>query len=322
MFMRCGLVGLLVVGLVGLRALGQEDGAGEDPSRPLAPGVIVSIAPEEEPAETYSGPRPIVEIVKGIPNLEWTPNYDPETNTLQAKASSVVFRRTVWGLTFEFKPVRMIEADVPQPSGRMQRKQIWYLVYRVKNQGYALRPVQDGVTYDVEPVNFPTRRFFPHFVLSSHEFEKEYLDRIIPAAQAAIQQRENPGTRLYNSVEITRVPIPLSDERVERFVWGVAMWEDVDPRIDFFSIYVRGLTNAFRFEDLEDGYKPGDPLGSGRVYQFKTLQLNFWRPGDTIDPHEREIRYGIPIDSDQESQQAIIRRYGLDQRLDYLWVYR
>ena len=26
------------------------------------------------------------------------------------------------------------------------------------------------------------------------------------------------------------------------------------------------------------------------------LQLNFWRPGDAIDPNEREFRYGVPLD--------------------------
>jgi hypothetical protein len=298
------------------------DGQEVDATRPLAPGVMVSISPEEEPDETFSGPVPIVEIVSGIPDLDWTPEYDPKSNTLKEMASSIIFRRTVWGLKFEFKPVRMIEVDVAQPSGKMKRKLVWYLVYRVKNEGLALAPTKTGVTYGVQPVNYSTRRLIPHFVLSSHEFGKEYLDRVIPAAQRAIQKREKPGTKLHNSVEITREAIPLSDGRVSHYVWGVATWEDVDPRIDFFSIYVRGLTNAFQFEDPAGAFQPGDPPGTGRLFRFKALQLNFWRPGDTLMENEREISFGVPIDPDPVMQQQILGRYGLDQRLDYLWVYR
>ena len=85
----------------------------------LAPGVLIHVPPQEEPSETFSGPVPIVEIVKGIPDLDWTPKYDAKSNTLLSKASEVIYRRTVWGLDFEFKPVRMIEVDVPQPTGKI-----------------------------------------------------------------------------------------------------------------------------------------------------------------------------------------------------------
>ena len=37
----------------------------------------------------------------------------------------------------------------------------------------------------------------------------------------------------------------------------------IDPRIDFFSVFVGGLTNAFQFEDVPGGFKPGDPPGTG-----------------------------------------------------------
>jgi hypothetical protein len=65
-------------------------------------------------------------------------------------------------------------------------------------------------------VNFATRRFFPHFVLRSQDFDKEYLAQVIPAAQAAIQKREKPGVRIQNSIEMTRIKIPLSDDRIDR----------------------------------------------------------------------------------------------------------
>ena len=37
-----------------------------------------------------------------------------------------------------------------------------------------------------------------------------YNDRIIPLAVEAIQQREDPAIKLYNSVEISNVPIEVS----------------------------------------------------------------------------------------------------------------
>jgi len=297
---------------------------------PLAPGVMTVIPPAPENAETETGPVPIVELVSGMPDLDWTPHFDPKSNTLREMAKRVIYRRRIWCLEFSFKPLRMIEVDVPQPNGKMQRKLIWYLVYRVRNDGYDLDPkgISDpsgGEVFKVEDdVTIEPLRFFPHFVLRSVEFEKEYLDCIIPPAQRAIQQREKPGSgiRLLNSVEMSTVRIPLSDGRVDRSVWGVATWADVDPRIDFFSVFVRGLTNAFRFEDPPGAYQVGSPPGTGRVFTFKTLQLNFWRPGDALLEHEREIRFGVPIDPSPEIQKQILDRYGLEGRLDYLWVYR
>jgi len=295
--------------------------------RQLAPGVLRTIPPEVQDEETYTGPISLVEVVTGIPDLDWTPNFDAKSNTLLEKAKTVVLRRSVWCLEFSFKPLRMVEVDVPQPTGKMQRKLIWYMVYRVSNRGNALKPNEQADTfghksYTVDRVTYQTRRFFPHFVLENLEYKKSYLDRVIPAAQKVIQKRENPGTKIYNSVEMSRMQIPLSDERIERGIWGVVTWEDVDPRIDFFSVYVRGLTNAFKYIDTPGAYKAGNPPGTGRIYRQKTLRLNFWRPGDSVLEHEREIRFGIPVDPDPAAQARILKMYGLTERLDHLWIYR
>ena len=102
-----------------------------------------------------------------------------------------------------------------------------------------------------------------------------------------------PQGELLNSVEMAAAGTsPIEAGRAQRGVWGVAMWEDVDPQIDFFSVYVGGLTNAYQWTDPRGAYKPGDPPGTGRKFTRKTLQLNFWRPGDEIDQNEREIRFG------------------------------
>jgi hypothetical protein len=143
---------------------------------------------------------------------------------------------------------------------------------------------------------------------------KSYLDRVIPAADAAISQRERLGRPLLNSVEISKQPIPVSDGRIDRSVWGVATWVDVDPRVDFFSIYVGGLTNAYQWTDTPAAYHAGDAPGRGRQFVHKMLQLNFWRAGDELMPNEREFRYGVPLDK--------ANLYGVGDGVAYRWLYR
>jgi hypothetical protein len=117
--------------------------------------------------------------------------------------------------------------------------------------------------------------------------------------------------------------IPPSTADADHGVWGVATWEDVDPATDHFSIYVQGLTSAYRWEDAKQGepasyvYKPGDAIGTGRRVRQKTLRLNFWRPGDEFFEHEREIRFGYHKHKGDE-------RFKIPEKekVDYVWVYR
>ncbi|MDP6444459.1 MAG: hypothetical protein QGG36_22005 [Pirellulaceae bacterium] len=299
--------------------------------RSLAPGVLTVIPTNQLEAETFTGPLPIVELVT-LPGLDWTPKQSPKTITLLEKARKVILRRDIWNLEFSFKPLRMVPVDVPQPTGVFERKNIWYMVYRVRYVGNELTPApqQDPFQHTTfpgtTPVSRQSRRFFPKFILESLDSDlgkkKAYMDRIIPAALEPISRREKVNQRLYNTVEITRIPIQVSDAENDRGVWGVATWEDIDPRIDFFSVMVSGLTNAYQFQDPPGAYKAGDPPTTGRILRYKTLQMNFWRPGDSVFEHEREIRYGIPIREDAREQADILTQYGLGLRLDHLWIYR
>lgn len=273
------------------------------PYRALAPGVEITIPTDRQEAETVST-QDVIEILHGIPGLEWSPKFAPETRTLVRMATNTEFRREIWCLEFTFKPVRMIWVDVPQASGKMQRKLIWYLVYHVKNTGGNLKPVKkDDGTVVIEPVNREIR-FFPTFVLEAREYNKAYLDRVIPVAIPAIQRKEDPHRKLLDSVEVGSKLLPVSSDLVDKSVWGVATWEDIDPRVDYFSVYVAGLTNAYRWIDKPEEFKPGDPPTKGRQLLQKNLMLNFWRPGDRYREDERIIRYGIP------------------DKVDYSWVYR
>ena len=271
--------------------------------RRIVSGVFKTV-PAEIQAEDATSVHNVVELLSNTASVDWKPKLYPNSRTLKQMATGTTFRRTVFGLEFTFKAPRMIWVDVPQPSGKMQRKLVWYLLYKVKNPGGQISTVAnpDG-THEVAKVNEPVR-FDPQFVLESLEYKKAYLDRLIPVAVEAIRKKEDPARRLLNSVEMSATPIPVSTEREDNSVWGVATWEDVDPRIDFFSIHVQGLSNAYKWVDPPGAYKKGGPPGQGRVFTKKTLRLNFWRPGDEYVEDQREIRFGIP------------------GKVDYEWVYR
>jgi hypothetical protein len=173
---------------------------------------------------------------------------------------------------------------------------------------------QGGRSYGVETFD-QTLRFFPTFVLRDHEHKLSYLDQILPAAVARIHAIElrDPQVPLYDSVTISQVPIEVSSHEVDRSVWGVATWVDVDRRADFLSVYVQGLSNGYRWEDTAD---------AGREYLFKTLQLNYWRPGDALHEHQDEFRVGLPTFQEGPELEKALQLYGMDQRRDYAWVYR
>jgi len=264
-------------------------------------------------------------LIDAHPEIQWKapdytdgrPFFDPRTRTLIEMARQVTLRREIYCLEFSFKPLRMIYLDVPQPNGRMARKLIWYMVYRVRYRGGDLRPAADLVgnapLYKrVESVSYDSRRAFPMLVLEDYVRDKQYLDRVLPTAKERIALREQITAPLYDSIELPGVEIPRSNDEDAPGVWGVATWEDVDPQIDFLSVYVYGLTNAFKQE--------GE--GDEATYQKKALRLNFYRPGDAINQTADMIRFGVPAYSDPQEQEYVLQQYGIESRLDYEWVFR
>jgi hypothetical protein len=288
--------------------------------RPFAPGVLTTIAPDFSPDETVST-HDVVEIREN-PNVQWKPELLTESRTLYGMSGDVKFRRDVWCLEFSFKPLRMIKVDVPLASGKVENRMIWYMVYAVKNTGRTMVPVEgkDGVFTAATGQGAPVR-FIPSFVLESQDREatggrvnKAYLDRVIPAAYDAIRAREAHDHSLLNSAQMATQLIPVSDERADRSVWGYVTWEQIDPRIDFFSIYVGGLTNAYQWVDPAGAHDPNDPPAHDRKFVRKTLQLNFWRPGDEFSQDESAIRYGVA--------RGKADLYGVPEGVAYRWVYR
>ncbi|TWU07877.1 hypothetical protein [Stieleria varia] len=291
----------------------------------FAPGVVTVIPPAPRPKETFDGPLTLKSFLEAHPELEWgapnfpnnSPHFDPRSRTLVEMAKQVVLRREVYCLEFSFKPLRQIYVNLPRADGRLQRKLVWYMVYRVRYRGGDLRPAADNVGgaevfQRIEAIGYDSRRFFPLLTIQDHVGGGSFLDQILPAAKEVIAMREQITAPLYNSVEITRVKIPRTSDDDAPGVWGVATWTDVDPNIDFLSVYVSGLTNAFQ----QDGE------GDDAPYRRKMLQLNFFRPGDTMAQTDDMIRFGVPSFQDENEMQYVLKRYNLDEPLNYRWDFR
>jgi len=280
---------------VGLSAVAHA--AAPDGFRPLAPGVLIAIPPDTSADDTMQR-GDILEITRGRADREWSPKRDSAGDTLVGQAKNRTYPRDVWCLEFAYKPPRLIDVDVPGPDLKMRRKRLWYLLYRVKNAGgrRTVTPQDDDTAFSRERLEAPIR-FLPHFVLESIEglsraegalSYRGYLDRVVPAAIEPIKRREAIPGRLHDSASMVEAPIAPGEER-----WGVAIWEGIDPRIDFFSIYVRGLTNSIRWRLNENAaFAPEDPPGVGTDHALESLRLDFWRAGDEHDAVEQEVRIG------------------------------
>ena len=236
--------------------------------RKLAPGVEITIAAEmhKEEKQSWHDLIGLLALDSKYGERPWSKN----------KAKNVELKHDIWSLDFTFKPVRLITVDVPNRRGLFDRKVIWYLYYHVRNPGD--KPV----------------KFVPRFLLYLSDRNKYYADRILPVANKPIRTREDARRTILDSVQMSAKEILPSTEGKDNSVWGVATWEDVDPKTDRFTVYVQGLSNAYKMEPVDDKWK----------YYRKTLQLNFWRPGDEFLENSKEIRYGAP------------------DKLEYEWVYK
>ncbi|MDR1960195.1 MAG: hypothetical protein LBQ54_14320 [Planctomycetaceae bacterium] len=255
-------------------------------------------------------------------------------------------------LEFHFKPIRMIQVDLPNKQGILEKKLVWYMVYSVTNQKWdtknqnVIQQINKPVaretlptldlsitpgssissenigegTYQIKTEDVPIR-FVPLFVLASSQENTApqslagYTDQFIPLAFGAICQREDFGMKFESTISITDKIIQPGET-----VWGIAMWTGIDPRLNYFSVFVSGLSNAYRWENPDGSFKQGDAPGNGRKMVRKTLKLNFWRPGDAANLSENDIRYGVPIPPQVKVAQET-QKEGRPP-VDFEWVYR
>lgn len=183
----------------------------------------------------------------------------------------------IWALEVNFKPVRMINVDVPNAkTGKATRHLIWYVAYRAIR-----RPVVEAVNQN--NTSFDNAMFVPELMLVTDDNGKQeiYYDRVIPVAQAAINKRERHTYK--NSVEIVgkMPPVTPYGAKIEKSLDGVATWRGVDPTTDRFRVFMSGFSNGYRtVKDADDK----------ELVQRKTLVQEFWRPSDEFDQNEEEIR--------------------------------
>lgn len=281
----------------------------------LAPGVLTVVDAHPEESETVTGPMELLTVMHGV--QKWTPATAATSETLEALARNTTLRRAVWQLEFSYKPMRLITYEVTDANGQPQEKAVWYLVYRIRNLGRHLLPkaAPDEFGHDaytLQEVNHSVR-FFPLFVLRDHEHKKIYQDRILPSMVQRIHAIEikDPRIRLRDAVEISETPIDISTKATDRPIWGVATWDNVDGATDYFSVFAQGLSNAYQIMTADDGKQS---------LVYKTLQMNFWRPGDDQHPHVNEFRVGLPATEDKASPE-MLDLYRMNDPLPFRWLY-
>lgn len=168
-------------------------------------------------------------------------------------------REGVWVLDFAYKPMRIVTVEVPGKG----RKQLHYLYYQVVNR------------------TGKPRVLVPELTVVVPETGQRFNDTVIPSAVQVIQNREDPTSPLLGAVDVMGM-IPVSDqEGIDKAVFGVAVWDNIDPKADAFSVYIRGLSDYSFSVPSPDGGKP--------VVKHKTLRLDFRRRGDERAINELEI---------------------------------
>lgn len=299
---------------LGGERVGSDRVLGGSGFRSLAPGVLTTVGPNIGINEGVVYPRPF----SGLNINKYSANFTPDSKTLQGQMDGRLVYRDVWQLEFAFKPLRHIEVSLPLAGGQSQITDVWYMVYRVRNLNQHLSFPRDETTGEakfnlqtpIDQLDSSTLpgRFFPSFLLEGWVEDaagnyslKAYRDKILPAAVAQIAQEERMVGRLMDGFEIAREMLAPATDQSEG-TWGVATWIDIDPRINFATVSVQGLSNAFRTDQDENAEQ--------KMHQIKTLQINFWRPGDAQVNGDR-FRLGIRFDDDLTRQVDVLKKYRL-----------
>ena len=108
---------------------------GQEPSaKPLiAPGGLIVIPPDID-YESVTNRSDITELLAVLPEVDPDLKNEVRFNP-NIWAKEIRYHRDVWCLQFSFKPLRIVEVDIPNADGKFDQKQVWYLVYNVKNLG-------------------------------------------------------------------------------------------------------------------------------------------------------------------------------------------
>ena len=258
----------LVLPVLGVLSLPWVGAAGQDAPKP---------APAGAGGEEFPSPPPVPVVTLG-PTLKTHPIRRTSNGFLNLQSNKAQFnekwidasvlprdRKGIWVLDFAFRPLRITTIQ-DEAKGR---RDVHYMYYQIINK-------------TGEP-----RMFVPQFTLVTDTGQR-YEDTVLPRAVDQIKLREDPTVaKLYGAVDVMGMVPPSNRQGVEDAVFGVAIWEGVDPRADKLSVFVRGLSDGYRMD-------PGPNAAAKPLTRYKTLQVDFLRRGDEHDVHEREITLTDP----------------------------
>ncbi len=124
-------------------------------------------------------------------------------------------KKGIWVLDFAFRPLRI--TTIEDEKGR---RDVHYMYYQIINK-----------TGD-------PRMFVPQFTLVT-DTGKRYEDTVLPKAVDKIKLREDPTVaKLYGAVDVMGMVPTSSKQGVEDAVFGVAIWEGIDPQADKLTVFV------------------------------------------------------------------------------------
>jgi hypothetical protein len=261
----------MVVFLLVLAVIGPTWSLAQD--QPAAPAQAEQPKPADEPvAGKLPVPPPVADVAL-VPMLPTTPVRKGSVGfNVQMVDASLLPRdkEGIWVLDFSFKPVRLRTVDLSGAGTNKGRKIIHYLYYRVVN--HTDKP----------------RMFVPQFSLVTDTGQR-LEDAVIPQAIPIIQAREDASVPLLGAVDIMGMIPPSTKEGIDDAVYGVAVWEGVDPHADHFAIYVRGLSDGHQLVP-----PPPPDANKPPVVKYKTLRIDFLRRGDARNLNEKEIQLNDP----------------------------
>ena len=274
----------------------------------------LTVIPPDQSVDDVAQKANLHELAQGRGGA-WDPSHAPTHETLIGLASDRQFLRDVWCLEFAYRPPRTIEVEVPGKNLEILKERVWYLLYRVRNvavdENAETAPSSKGSTRRVvfekdeegnDDLTKPTTKFVnqsihfePHFVFETHEAlsrdeglleHQDHLDRLVSTAVAPISRREKiPLDMLHDSVSISERPIQPGEER-----WGVAIWQEIDPRIDFFTVFIYGLTNSIRWRHDAEFETDLEHAPEYERRELECLRLDFYHPGDADHDDFEEVR--------------------------------
>ena len=297
-------------------AVGQDSESRVVRYRKFAPGVLKDIPSHLDVRDSFSLPM----ALPGVNAEEYELETDALDSTLYGMSRRVILYRDVYQYDFAFTGLRQICVATTGADGISKKCNYWYMVYRIRDLDETLSyekvkksSLLNQVSYELKkgkPLEETDRFFLPRFTLEGWVFSPKddnykkvaLRDVVNPAVARAIRVQEDPRMPLLDGIQMSKIKIPKVKPESDGGVWGVAIFEDVNPNIDYVSVFFKGLTNAHRIKRGDDG-----SIGFIR----KTLQLNFWRPGDNLEEAKDRVQYGIPLVDDPKEQVLITRRYNL-----------